>query len=73
MKMLSEKDLLPWHPLCTHPLSPLLSHIPNILSYSVFFSVYWLRHTILHVVHVIHGWLEALQSLEMNNIEYWLI
>lgn len=53
--MLSEKDQLPWHPLSTPPLSHLLSYIPHIPSYSVPFSVYWLKQTTLHVEHVIHS------------------
>lgn len=70
--MLSEKEQLPWHPLSTPPLSHLLFYIPRIPSYSVPFSVYWLRQTTLHVEHVIHGWLDALLRLGRNHIKCWL-
>lgn len=53
--MLSETDELPWHPLPAAPLSHLFPYTPHISSYSVPFSVYWLRQTTLHVNHVIHG------------------
>ena len=72
--MLSEKDQLPWHPLSSPPFfSALLQYIPHIPSYSVPFSVYWLRQTTLHVEHVIHGWLDALLCLGRNHIKCWFI
>lgn len=43
--------------LSLHPLFLICS--PYIPSYSVPFSLYWLRQTTLHVEHVTHGWLDA--------------